>query len=267
MTIAAPLSGLPRQAVPEDIDLLKAEITAMEDALVLRARHTELLAQMEAENIRLEQAAVSAKQILALVSRRRGIPAEVICGPRRLTEVVRARWEVWYLMRLQARPDGSPRWSLPRIGDLTGGYDHTSVINGIRRHEEILAGTLGAGEVRKASRAARWTHPPRQPLPAPLVETGLLEMDAIVAMVAERYGVTIAAITEERHHAYGPALMARYETWYLLRQVYAGEDHRWTQAEIGERIGDYADGPVRRGIARHRQRLEAAERQRMLADG
>lgn len=44
---------------------------------------------------------------------------------------VRPRWEAFYLLRRDRQ------LSLPKIGKLMGGFDHTSVLHGIRRHAEL----------------------------------------------------------------------------------------------------------------------------------
>lgn len=67
--------------------------------------------------------------IVALVARRWGIRAAEIVGPSRDTLVVVARHHAMWLMRSHTG------FSLPKIGTLLGGRDHSTVISGIRQHE------------------------------------------------------------------------------------------------------------------------------------
>ncbi len=52
-------------------------------------------------------------------------------GPSRDGRLVRARWAVMYAMRQRGK-------SLPQIGRDLGGRDHTTVIHGLKRAEELL---------------------------------------------------------------------------------------------------------------------------------
>ncbi len=47
----------------------------------------------------------------------------------RYTAAVRVRWKVWAELRQH-------NYSLPGIGMAAGGYDHTAVLHGVRRHYE-----------------------------------------------------------------------------------------------------------------------------------
>ena len=49
------------------------------------------------------------------------------------------RFEAMWLTRQERLADGTYLYSLPQIGAYYGGRDHTSVLWGIRRHEQFLA--------------------------------------------------------------------------------------------------------------------------------
>lgn len=59
-----------------------------------------------------------------------GLEVTDITGPRRTLPITTARFEAMYRLRVEKR------FSMPRIGRLLGGRDHSSVLNGIRRHCE-----------------------------------------------------------------------------------------------------------------------------------
>jgi chromosomal replication initiation ATPase DnaA len=53
--------------------------------------------------------------------------------------IARARFDCMARLRDLRRTDGAPRFSLPQIGRMLGGLDHTSVLHGLRRWAEINA--------------------------------------------------------------------------------------------------------------------------------
>jgi len=75
--------------------------------------------------------------ILREVAQQYGVSVEDIISARRDQKVVRPRQIVMY--RLCYETD----WSLPRIGRLLGDRDHTTVLNGRRKIERLIA----SGEV------------------------------------------------------------------------------------------------------------------------
>ena len=68
--------------------------------------------------------------IIRAVAEKHGVPPWEIFGRNRRREVIKARFEVMYIMRTKAYR------TFPQIGK-TLGFDHTSVIHGCRRHLEI----------------------------------------------------------------------------------------------------------------------------------
>ena len=83
--------------------------------------------------------------VRALARIYRCAPKEVVGGSRKRRHA-RARWHLWY--RIATRTGHS----LVRIGQLTGGFDHTSVRYGIMRHCDIhglpLPPQTGGGKLR-----------------------------------------------------------------------------------------------------------------------
>ena len=78
-----------------------------------------------------------AKRIMAEAAERYGVTVIDLQSDRRDALSVRARHFCFWTMRHETT------WSLPRIGQLFGGRDHTTVLHGIRRHQA----RIDAGEV------------------------------------------------------------------------------------------------------------------------
>ena len=78
---------------------------------------------------------MSMMHVLIEVCFRHQMSPEDARGKSRKTEAVIARHEAMYLMRQMTWEDGTPRYSLPQIGKFFG-VDHSTVMNGIRRHKE-----------------------------------------------------------------------------------------------------------------------------------
>jgi hypothetical protein len=69
-----------------------------------------------------------AKNILKDVADRHRVLVGDILGPRRMGEIVRARFEAMNLVAI-----AFPHWSLPELGRFFGGRDHTTVLHAIRK--------------------------------------------------------------------------------------------------------------------------------------
>lgn len=67
-----------------------------------------------------------------------GLSLAAICNPSRERRRVHARWIAAWAMRKYCVLDGGPP-SYPEIGRVLGGYDHTTVLYGVRRLEEFIA--------------------------------------------------------------------------------------------------------------------------------
>lgn len=77
------------------------------------------------------------RDIVLYVAYRHDMTPAELCGQRRTRRHTRVRWEAMWLMSQQKR------WSLLQIAQALGGLDHTTVIHGLRRFEELM----DAGEV------------------------------------------------------------------------------------------------------------------------
>ncbi|MCC7060741.1 MAG: hypothetical protein IT508_10975 [Burkholderiaceae bacterium] len=77
--------------------------------------------------------------IIEQVAYDHGVKAALITSPAKWREVSRARFDAMYRLRALRNADGNPRFSLPHIGWLLGGRDHSTVKNGISRWEKHLA--------------------------------------------------------------------------------------------------------------------------------
>jgi len=68
----------------------------------------------------------------------RGISLARIKGRERTKEVCRVRHEVCWTLYEVRLASGQRRWSLPQIGRFLGERDHTSILNSVRRWEQIM---------------------------------------------------------------------------------------------------------------------------------
>ena len=78
-------------------------------------------------------------EVTAEVAEKHGLTLADLVGPSRTKYISHARFEAMWLLYQQRRPDGSRRLSMPQLGRFFGGRDHTSVLHGIRRHEQRIA--------------------------------------------------------------------------------------------------------------------------------
>jgi hypothetical protein len=72
------------------------------------------------------------KGIILEVAYKHGIPLPVLLGRRRKKWIVAARHEAFY------RLSEETTFSLPRIGQVMGGFDHTTVLHGISAHKKRM---------------------------------------------------------------------------------------------------------------------------------
>lgn len=70
---------------------------------------------------------------IRVIAELHGVKAEDVVGPSRKKHLIPARFEAMAHMR---QVHG---WSLPRIGRLFGGRDHTTVLYAIRRYKEMTS--------------------------------------------------------------------------------------------------------------------------------
>jgi len=69
-------------------------------------------------------------QIVRFVCQHTGISKRLMFSPRRSACYVQARRAIWWLARSHTR------LSMPQIGRLSGGYDHTTVLYSVRSYSE-----------------------------------------------------------------------------------------------------------------------------------
>jgi chromosomal replication initiation ATPase DnaA len=124
--------------VAADPSLMEREIALMERAIAIHDRHAELKRQMEARGLTLIGSALLMTDIADVVAAQHGLTADELLGPSMLKPVCRARFEAMWVMDQRRREDGQKRWSRCQIGRFFH-RDHTTVINGVRRHAERLA--------------------------------------------------------------------------------------------------------------------------------
>ena len=70
---------------------------------------------------------VTLKRCISVVSARYGIFEHLLLQDDRRTEVVRARWILFYVVKTVKK------WSYPEIGRRLGNRDHSTVLNGCRK--------------------------------------------------------------------------------------------------------------------------------------
>lgn len=80
-----------------------------------------------------------AYRILREISEYHGLTREALVGNCRTQRFVRARQHLFWRLRNETG------WSTPRIGQFAGGKDHTTVLHGVRRHQERLIRTAREG--------------------------------------------------------------------------------------------------------------------------
>lgn len=69
------------------------------------------------------------KAIIKEVCERHRLSPSAVLSRSRMNEIVIARHEIWHRVRSELG------WSYPRIGKVIGGFDHTTVLSGVRAHE------------------------------------------------------------------------------------------------------------------------------------
>ena len=77
--------------------------------------------------------------IVAAVAARHGLGADALRGAGRAHAVCMARFEAMWALYEARLADGGRRFSLPQVGRIMGGRDHTTVLHGVRRWEAVLS--------------------------------------------------------------------------------------------------------------------------------
>ena len=81
----------------------------------------------------------TANQVLAEVAARHKLTVAQLVGPSRQYHYAHPRMEAYFEIYVQC-----PHMSLPAIGRLIGGRDHTSILSGLRRHCQRIGTTYEA---------------------------------------------------------------------------------------------------------------------------
>lgn len=77
---------------------------------------------------RPEKGPKGARKIIEWVAATHGFTADEILSERRSKPLIDARWQAIAIVRLV-----NPTWSLPKIGQVFGGRDHTTILNCLRK--------------------------------------------------------------------------------------------------------------------------------------
>lgn len=76
---------------------------------------------------------VTGRQVADFVAERHGLTFQQLISPHRVTSIARPRQIAMYVMR-----EVCPHLSLPAIGRLLGGRDHTTILHGVQRIEALI---------------------------------------------------------------------------------------------------------------------------------
>jgi chromosomal replication initiator protein len=92
------------------------------------------LAQEALREVFIEQAprSITCEDVMGAVSEYYAVSKEDLCGPRRSRSITVPRQVIMYLSRILTDS------SLPRIGQMIGGRDHTTVMHGFAKVEELI---------------------------------------------------------------------------------------------------------------------------------
>lgn len=102
-----------------------------------------------------------------------------LCSQARPRHIARARQVAMYCMRSIV-----PHISLPAIGTMLGGRDHSTVISGIRRVEELMAGGELVAEVEHIKEAFAASDP---------IADEIAALEARLAILRANHALRIAA--------------------------------------------------------------------------
>lgn len=76
---------------------------------------------------------VTGRQVADFVAERHGLTFQQLISQKRVKSVARPRQIAMYVMR-----EVCPHLSLPAIGRLLGGRDHTTILHGVQRVEALI---------------------------------------------------------------------------------------------------------------------------------
>lgn len=132
----APRKVVPRPETLRTRALAEAQREREErEAEMRRQAELEAIAEMDALVFQVldpVQLAREPKRIITRIAEAFGFTYADVIGDRRTAAVMRARWAAIAAVR-EAHPD----WSLPRLGRVFGGRDHTTMLHAIRKMERV----------------------------------------------------------------------------------------------------------------------------------
>jgi chromosomal replication initiator protein len=107
---------------------LKRRVAALSEGNLAESYYQQLIDQYGPPGRDLAETLKIAAHV---VSERLALPAEQLSVRTKKREVVQARWLLWYILRQTTSA------SLPDIGGITGHFDHSTVVHGLKRIEQI----------------------------------------------------------------------------------------------------------------------------------
>lgn len=122
---------------------MEAENTRMEAVLALTKRNAELKAKLSAEGITMSTRMLTWREIMDDFAQERGLEVKDLIGIETGRWIARPRHELMWILYEQRNRYGGRRWSSPNIGVFLGGRDHTTVLEGIRKHKARMAEAAG----------------------------------------------------------------------------------------------------------------------------
>lgn len=126
-------------ALPHRVAQIAEQNAIMRKALEVINEHEYLRESLAGKGIPVEAPVQSMAVIAEIVAGRHNCSVAELKGQSRERCVAWPRQEAMWLMRQVRTPSGEHRFSLPQIGRFLGGRDHTTVLHGVRKHEERRA--------------------------------------------------------------------------------------------------------------------------------
>ena len=83
----------------------------------------------------------TAAELVHAVAELHGFTADDLTGPRRFKKLAYARMHAYAVIRTVLG------WSYPRIGKMFGDRDHTTVMHGVKRFDELRANDVVSGDI------------------------------------------------------------------------------------------------------------------------
>lgn len=85
----------------------------------------------------VSEPATSMTEIATAIAAKHGMNLDDLRFPLRTKPYVRARWETMWAIRQVRKANGEHRYSTTQIARFLQLEDHTTVLHGLKRHEEL----------------------------------------------------------------------------------------------------------------------------------